>query len=232
MLTKKLVNQLAKSFAKVVELPDTTVSYHKGGVVGLCNKDFDFYYHFIKTKNGLVVAVTDDADDNPKFLGRVLIKIPAVAILAGVDKIETNDYQFKYILRVLIDAVITDFYSPMNVEFGRCMLYPKGWYDSSSSVMSVVVNSIKTRVPVFDTFNIYLDGLLHYGIRGESWHKNGIDLTLHRKGNYVTATVRKIHDEDELRFKYHLCGSYDVNSLSELTKLVEDVIDAHKTLNC
>ena len=100
------------------------------------------------------------------------------------------------------------------------MLYPKGWYDSSSSVMSVVVNSIKTRVPVFDTFNIYLDGLLHYGIRGESWHQNGIDLNLYRQGNYVTATVRKIYDEDELRFKYHLCGSYDVNSLSELTKVL------------
>ena len=229
MLTKKLVKSFAKSFTKAVELPDTTVSYHKGGVVGLCNKDFDFYYHFIKTKNGLVVAVTDD---NPKFLGRVLIKIPAVAILASVDKIETNDYQFKYILRVLVDAIVTDFYSPLPLEFGRCMLYPKGWYDSDSSVMSVVANSIKTRVSVFDTYNMELYGLLNYGIRDEPWHQSGTDLTMYRQDNYIVVTVRVIQEKfDTLHFGYKLCEHYDINSISELSKLVEDVVETHKTLN-
>lgn len=232
MLSKKLVKTFAKSFAKSVELPDTTVSYHKGGVVGLCNKDLDFYYHFIKTTHDLVVVVTDDVDDNPKFLGRVLIKIPVTTILAGDGKLETNDYQFKYVLRVLADAIVTDFFSPSPLDFGRCMLHPKGWNDCSSSVMFVVANSIKKRVPVFDTFNIYLDGLLHYGIRDEGWHQSGTDLTLYRKGNYIVATVRLIRENfDGLHFKYGLCEYYDINSISELSKLVEDVVETHKTLN-
>ena len=232
MLTKKLVKQFAKTFVKSVELPDTTLTYHKGGIVELSCDGVDSYYYFIKTTHDLVVVVTDDVDDNPKFLGRVLIKIPVTTILAGDGKLETNDYQFKYVLRVLADVIATDFFSPSPLDFGRCMLYPKGWNDCSSSVMFVVANSIKKRVPVFDTFNIYLDGLLHYGIRDEGWHQSGTDLTLYRKGNYIVATVREIYEEwDVLHFKYGLCEYYDVNSISDLSKLVEDVLEAHKDLN-
>ena len=233
MLTKKLVKQFAKSFAKAVELPDATVSYHKGGVVGLCNKGLDFYYHFIKTTHDLAVVVTDNLGDNSKLYGRVLIKIPVTTILAGDGKLETNDYQFKYVLRVLADAIVTDFFSPSPLDFGRCMLQPKGWsVCSSSSVMFVVANSIKKRVPVFDTFNIYLDGLLHYGIRDEPWHQSGTDLTMYCQDNYIVVTVRVIQEKfDTLHFGYKLCEHYDINSISELSKLVEDVVETHKTLN-
>lgn len=231
MLSKKSVKRFAKSFTEAVELPDTTVSYHKGGIVGLCNKGLDLYYHFIKTTHDLVVVVTDTVDDNPKLHGRVLINLPAVAVTDGNRDLKDTDYQFKYAVRVLTDAIVTDFYSPMNIEFGRCMLYPKELYELKNGVMSVIVNSIKTRVTVFDVFNMELNGLLHYGIRSEPWHQSGIDLLLYRQGKYIVSTVRKIYDEDELRLKYVVCGNYDVNSLAELAKLVEDVLDAHKTLN-
>lgn len=57
MLTKKLVKLFAKTFAKSVSLPDTVVTYHKGGIVEMSREGLTKYYYFIKTPLNLFQPV-------------------------------------------------------------------------------------------------------------------------------------------------------------------------------
>lgn len=229
MLTKKLVKLFAKTFAKSVSLPDTVVTYHKGGIVEMSREDVIKYYYFIKTPLNLIVAVSDVLEDKCKVKGYTLLNLPEAIATCCSNKLQTDDYVFKSTLRLLTEAIVMDFTAPAPLCLTADVSQPSFYYTAPSTILTVLANSIKKRVGVFNNFvNVELGGMYSYVIRDEAWEQSGTDLNLYHHGEFIVATVSKTHDNwDGVKFDYKLCKHYNTNSISELKDLVVDVIKAH-----
>ena len=230
MLTKKLVKLFAKTFAKSVSLPDTTITYHKGGVVELTREGITNYYHFTKTKNELVVLVRWDVGDDPELNHRVLLRLPKQLLSDIADRLKVGNCVAKHLMRLLADAIVTDFFSPTPVLFGRYTGRDKLYCEADGEVMSAVAETISRRVGMLSKFNVELNGLSHYhiSIDNKPFAYPYNNLTLYQQGDCIVVTVCKVNEDFyKLDFTYTLCKSYCTKSIAELTELVEDVIKAH-----
>ena len=222
MLTKKLVKLIAKTFANSVSLPDTTITYHKGGIVEMSREDVIKYYYFIKTPLNLIVAVSDVLEDKRKVKGYTLLNLPEAVATCCSNKLQTDDYAFKSTLRLVTETIVMDFIAPTPL----CLRF---YYISPNGILSILENSIRKRVGILDSFiNADLSGVYRYLIRNKAWEQSGTDLNLYHHGEFIVATVSKTHDNwDGVKFDYKLCKHYNTNSISELKDLVVDVIKAH-----
>lgn len=229
MLTKKLVKLFAKTFAKSVSLPDTVVTYHKGGVVELTREGVIKYYYFIKTPLNLIVAVSDVSENKCKVKGYTLLNLPEAIATCCSNKLQTDDYVFKSTLRKLTEAIVMDFTAPAPLRLTTDVTQPYYYYTAPNGVLSILENSIRKRVGILDSFiNADLSGMYRYLIRDEAWEQSGTDLNLYHHGEFIVATVSKTHDNwDGVKFDYKLCKHYNTNSISELKDLVVDVVKAH-----
>lgn len=229
MLTKKLVKLFAKTFVSSVELPDTVVTYHKGGVVELTREGVTKYYYFIKTPLNLIVAVSDVLEDKCKVKGYTLLNLPEAIATCCSNKLQTDDYVFKSTLRKLTEAIVMDFTAPAPLRLTTDVTQPYYYYTAPNGVLSILENSIRKRVGILDSFiNADLSGMYRYLIRDEAWEQSGTDLNLYHHGEFIVATVSKTHDNwDGVKFDYKLCKHYNTNSISELKDLVVDVVKAH-----
>lgn len=219
MLTKKLVKLFAKTFAKSVSLPDTVVTYHKGGIVEMSREGVIKYYYFIKTPLNLIVKVK----------GYTLLNLPEAVATCCSNKLQTDDYVFKTTLRLLTEAIVMDFIAPAPLCLTSDVSQPWFYYIAPNGILSILENSIRKRVGILDSFiNADLSGMYRYLIRNKAWEQSGTDLNLYHHGEFIVATVSKTHDNwDGVKFDYKLCKHYNTNSISELKDLVVDVIKAH-----
>lgn len=229
MLTKKLVKLFAKTFAKSVSLPDTVVTYHKGGVVELTREGITNYYHFTKTKDELIVLVRWDVGDDSELNHRVLLRLPERLLSDIVNRLKVGNYVAKHLMRLLADAIVTDFFSPTPVLFGRYTSGDKLCCEADGDLVPVVAETISRRVGKLSSFNVELNGLKHYHINNKPLTYPYNHLTLYQQGDCIIATVCKV-DEDlrKLDFTYTLCKSYCTKYIAELTELVEDVVKTQK----
>lgn len=235
MLTKKLVKLFAKTFANSVELPDTTITYHKGGIVEMSREGLTKYYYFVRTllldseTHNLLVAVDDELQHKYKFKGHVLVRLPEVVVTGGSNRLQTDDYMFKSTLRLLTEAIVMDFTAPAPLRLTSDVTQPYYYYTAPNGVLSILENSIRKRVGILDSFiNADLSGVYRYFIRDKAWEQSSTDLTIYHHGEFIVATVSKTHDNwDGVKFDYRLCKHYNTNSISELKELVVDVIKAH-----
>lgn len=229
MLSKKLVKLFAKTFAKSVELPDTVVTYHKGGIVEMSREDVTKYYYFIKTPLNLIVAVGDELMDKRKVKGYTLLNLPEVVATCGLSKPYTEYYVFRNTLRLLTDAIVMDFFSPTPVSFGNYTGGDELCCEATGDIISAVEETISRRVGKLSSFNVELSGLKHYHINNNPLTYPYNHLILYQQGDCIIATVCKV--EEDLRkvdFTYTLCKSYCTKSIAELTELVEDVIKTQR----
>ena len=229
MLTKKLVKLFAKTFVSSVELPDTTITYHKGGIVEMSREDVIKYYYFIKTPLNLIVAVSEELEDKRKVKGYTLLNLPEVIATCCSNKLQTDDYVFNSTLRLLTEAIVMDFTAPAPLRLTTDVTQPYYYYTAPNGILTVLENSIRKRVGILDSFiNADLSGMYRYLIRDEAWEQSGTDLNIYHHGEFIVATVSKTHDNwDGVKFDYKLCKHYNTNSISELKDLVVDVIKAH-----
>lgn len=219
MLTKKIVKQFAKSFVNSVKLSDTTITYHKGGIVEMSREGVIKYYYFIKTPLNLIVKVK----------GYTLLNLPEVVATCCSNKLQTDDYVFKATLRLLTEAIVMDFIAPAPLCLTSDVSQPWFYFIAPKGILSILENSIRKRVGILDSFiNADLSGMYRYLIRNKAWEQSGTDLSLYHHGEFIVATVSKTHDNwDGVKFDYKLCKHYNTNSISELKDLVVDVIKAH-----
>lgn len=229
MLTKKLVKLFAKTFAKSVSLPDTTITYHKGGIVEMSREDVIKYYYFIKTPLNLIVAVSDVLEDKRKVKGYTLLNLPEAVATCCSNKLQTDDYVFKSTLRLMTEAIVMDFIAPAPLCLTSDVSQPCFYYIAPNGILSILENSIRKMVGILDSFiNADLSGMYRYLIRDKAWEQSGTYLNLYHHGEFIVATVSRTHDNwDGIKFDYRLCKHYNTNSISELKDLVVDVVKAH-----